>query len=70
MPRYQRKPRDKQQQESLPACKSTDKLETRENYYHPGQSRKMSHRRMIYSKEVDRELFRIVRTQQQKIPRC
>ena len=28
----------KQQQESLPACERTDKLETRENCYHPGQS--------------------------------
>ena len=25
---------------SLPACERTDKLETRENYYHPGQSGK------------------------------
>ena len=30
----------KKQQESLPACERTDKLETRENYYHPGQSGK------------------------------
>ena len=29
----------KQQQESIPACERTDKLETRENYYRPGQSR-------------------------------
>ena len=35
----------KQQQESLPACERTDKLKTRENYYHPWQSREMSHRR-------------------------
>ena len=51
----------KQQQESLAACKRTDKLETRENYY-PGQSREMSHRRTRHSKEVDRVLFRIVYT--------
>ena len=40
MPKYRRKPAEKQQQESLPACERTDKLQTRENYYHPGQSRK------------------------------
>ena len=27
-----------QPQESLSACERTDKLKTRENYYHPGQS--------------------------------
>ena len=26
----------KQQQESLLACETSDKLERRENYYHPG----------------------------------
>ena len=31
MSRYRRKPAEKQQQESLPACERTDKLETREN---------------------------------------
>ena len=47
----------KQQQESLPPCERTDKLETRETYYHPRQSRKMSHRRTRHSKEVDRVLL-------------
>ena len=61
-PKYQRKPAEKQQQESLPACARTDKLETRENYHHPGQSREMSHRRTRHSKKVDRVLFRIVYT--------
>ena len=42
---------------SLPACERTDKLEKLENYYHPGQSREMSHRRTRHSKEVDRVLF-------------
>ena len=37
---YRRKPAEKQQQESLPSCERTDKLKTRENYYHPGQSMK------------------------------
>ena len=41
----------------LPACEKTDKLETREKNYHPGQSREMSHRRTRHSKEVDRILF-------------
>ena len=50
-----------QQQESLPACERTDKLETRENYNHPGQSREMSHRSARHSKEVDRVLLRIYR---------
>ena len=36
MPRYRRKPAEKHQQECLPACERTDKLETRENYYNPG----------------------------------
>ena len=57
MPRYRRKPAEKQQQESLPAGERTDTLETRENYYHPRQSREMSHRRTKYSREVDRVLF-------------
>ena len=35
-------------------------LETRENYYHPGQSREMSHTRTRHSKDVDKELFWIV----------
>ena len=35
MPRYRRKPAEKQQQDSLPTCERTDKFETRENYYHP-----------------------------------
>ena len=35
MSRYRRMPAEKQQQER------TDKLETRENYYHPGQSREI-----------------------------
>ena len=47
----------KASKKSLPACERTDKLETRENYYHPGQSREMSHRRTRHSKEVDRVLF-------------
>ena len=38
-----KKQQQQQQQESLPACERTDKLETRENYYHLGQSREMSH---------------------------
>ena len=62
MPRYRRKPAEKQQQECLPTCERTDKLETRENYYHPGQSREMSHRRTRHSKEVDRVLLQIVYT--------
>ena len=33
---------------------------TRQNYYHPGQSKEMSHRRMRHSKEVDKVLLRIV----------
>ena len=57
MLRYQRKPAEKQQQESVPTCERTDKLETMENYYHPGQSREMSHRRTKHSKEVDRVLL-------------
>ena len=61
---------EKQQQESLPLCERTNKLETRENYYHPGQSREMSHRRTRHPEEEDRVLFRIVYTQQQEIPRC
>ena len=47
----------KQQQGSLLACGRTDKLETRGNYYHPGQSREMPHTRTRHSKEVDRVLF-------------
>ena len=39
MPSYRRKPTEKQEQESLPACERTDKLETRETYCHPRQSR-------------------------------
>ena len=35
MPRCRRRPAEKQQQESLPACERTDRLETMENYYHP-----------------------------------
>ena len=57
MPRYRRKPAEKQQQESLPVGERTDKLKTRENYYHPGQSREMSHRRTRHSKEVDTVLL-------------
>ena len=49
--------RKKQQKESLPACEKTDRLETRENYYRPGQSREMSHSRTRHSKEVDRVLL-------------
>ena len=37
--------------------KETDKLETKENYYHPGQSREMSDRRTRHSKEVGRVLL-------------
>ena len=62
MPRYWRKPAEKQQQEHLPACERTDKLKRRENYYHPGQSREMSHRRTRHSKEVDRVVLWIVYT--------
>ena len=40
-------------------CERTDKLKTRENYNHPGQSGEMSHRRTRYSKEVDEVLLRI-----------
>ena len=36
MPGHRRKPAEKQQQESLPPWERTDKLETRENYYHSG----------------------------------
>ena len=61
IPRYRRKPAEKQQQESLPT-ERTDKLETRENYYHPVQSREMPHRRTRHSKEVDRVLLWIVYT--------
>ena len=57
VPRYRRKPAEKQQQESLPVGERTDKLKTRENYYHPGQSREMPHRRTRHSKEVDRVLL-------------
>ena len=53
----EQKPAEKQQHESLPACERTDKLKTRENYYHPGQSREMSHRRTRHSIEVDRVLL-------------
>ena len=62
MPRYRRKPAEKQQQESLPTCERTDKFETRENYYHSRQSCEMSHRRTRHSKEVDRVLLWIVYT--------
>ena len=44
------------------ASERTDKLETRKTYYHPRQSREMSHGRTRHSKEVDRVLFRIVYT--------
>ena len=47
----------RKEQESLPAGERTDKLETRENNYHPRQSREMSHRRTRHSKEVDRVLL-------------
>ena len=60
MPKYRRKPAEKQKQEILPACERTDKLETRENYYLPGQSRKMFHRKTRHPEEVDRVMFRIV----------
>ena len=50
----------KQCLERLPASERTDKLETRENYYRAGQSR--SHRRTRHPEEVDRVLFRIVYT--------
>ena len=36
----------------VPTPTNSDKLQTRENYYHPGQSREMSHRRTGHSKEV------------------
>ena len=49
MARYQRKPAKKQQLESIPACERSDKTETK-NYYHPGQSREMAHRRTRYLK--------------------
>ena len=52
----------KQQQQSLPACERTDKLETRGNYYHPGQNREMSHRRTRCSKQMDRVVLQIVYT--------
>ena len=45
MPRYRRKPAEKQQQESLQAGERTDKLKPSENYYHPGQNKVMSHRK-------------------------
>ena len=38
------------------------KLETRENFYRPGQSREMSHRRTRHSEEMDRVLLWIVYT--------
>ena len=53
---------EKQQQESLPICERTDTLEAKENYYHLGQNREMSHRRTRHSKEVDRVLFWTVYT--------
>ena len=58
MPRCRRKPAEKQQQESPPACERSDKLETKEKYYHLEQTRERSHRR--HPEEVDRVLFRIV----------
>ena len=61
MPKYRKKAAEKKQ-ESLPACERTDKLETREKYYHPRQSREMSHRRTRHPEEVDRVLCRIVYT--------
>ena len=63
MPRHQRKPAEKRQQGSLPACERTNKLGTRENYYRPGQSREVSYRRTRHSKEVNRVLLWIVYTQ-------
>ena len=52
----------KKKQESLPAGERTDKLKTSENYYHPGQSREVSHRRTRHPEEIGRVLFRIVYT--------
>ena len=53
----EKKPAEKQLQESLRACERTDKLETRENIYDPGQRREVSHRRTTHSKEADRVLL-------------
>ena len=61
VPTHRRKPAEKQQQERLPACERTYKLETRENYYHAGQSMEMYHRRTRHSKE-DRVLLWFVYT--------
>ena len=55
---------------ACPLVKVTDKLETRENYYHPGQSREMSHRRTRHPEEVDRVLFRIVYTHNNRRSQC
>ena len=53
MSRHRRKPAEKKKKTTArktTSCERTDKLETRENYYHPVQSRERSHRRIRYFK--------------------
>ena len=58
MPRYRRNLQKNNSKKAYQLVKKkTDKLETREHYHHPEQSREMSDRRTRHYKEVDRVLL-------------